>query len=86
MNICLYLDEDSSRGELIQALRQANFDVLTTSEANNLRSPDPEQLIYATQQEQVIYTYNMGDFCRLHGTRTQSLRNYYCTKTSLLSR
>ncbi|WP_219907640.1 DUF5615 family PIN-like protein [Aphanothece hegewaldii] len=67
MKICLYLDEDSSRGELIQALRTANFDVLTTSEANNLRSPAPEQLIYATQQERVIYTYNMGDFCRLHG-------------------
>jgi DNA-binding transcriptional MerR regulator len=66
-NIRLYLDEDMIKKALIKALRKANFDVLTTSEANNLRSPDPEQLIYATQQERVIYSYNMGDFCRLHG-------------------
>lgn len=65
--IRLYLDEDMIKKALIKALRNAEINLITTSEVNNLRSPDPEQLIYATQQERVIYTYNMGDFCRLHG-------------------
>lgn len=30
---------------LILALRNAEIDILTTSEANNLSLPDPEQLI-----------------------------------------
>ncbi|HEY9693215.1 MAG TPA: hypothetical protein V6D15_13470 [Oculatellaceae cyanobacterium] len=43
--ICLYLDEDISRRALLQALRSAGIDVVTTSEANNLSCTDEEQLI-----------------------------------------
>lgn len=64
--IRLYLDEDMIRRALIQALRNADIDVVTTSEANNLSYTDEQQLIWATTDNRVIYSFNMRDFCRLH--------------------
>lgn len=64
--IRLYFDEDAGKNSLVNALRRAGVDAITTGEANNLRLPDSEQLIWATKQKRVIYTFNMGDFCRLH--------------------
>lgn len=64
--IRLYFDEDAGKNSLVNALRRAGVDAITTGEANNLRLPDSEQLIWATEQKRVIYTFNMGDFCRLH--------------------
>jgi hypothetical protein len=66
--IRLYLDEDAMRLALAQALRNAGVDVVTTSDANNLSLPDREQLIWATEQNRVIYSFNIGDFSRLHST------------------
>jgi hypothetical protein len=60
------LDEDTIKGALIQALRNADLDVVTVAEAGRLGYPDEEQLIWATEQERVIYSFNIGDFCRLH--------------------
>jgi hypothetical protein len=64
--IKLYLDEDAQRTDLIQALRARNIDVLTVSEANLLGHPDDFHLQYATEQNRVIFTFNRGDFFRLH--------------------
>ncbi|MEG4318381.1 MULTISPECIES: DUF5615 family PIN-like protein [unclassified Microcoleus] len=64
--IRLYLDEDILERSLVKALRSAGIDVATTAEANNLSCTDEEQLIWATAQGRVIYTLNVGDFCRLH--------------------
>jgi Domain of unknown function (DUF5615) len=64
--ICLYLDEDTIQGALIRAIRNSGVDVISTSESGKLGSPDEEQLIWATSQKRVIYSFNMGDFCRLH--------------------
>ncbi|MCL1465078.1 DUF5615 family PIN-like protein [Argonema galeatum] len=66
--IRLYLDEDTLRGALVQALQNAGVDLVTTADANNLGQIDSEQLIWATEQQRVIYTFNVGDFCRLHKT------------------
>ena len=65
---CLYLDEDTLIKVFIQALRDNDVDVLTVSDANNLGRIDEEQLIWATEQGRVIYTFNSRDFCRLHGS------------------
>ena len=65
-HIYLYLDEDAQRQALVQALRNAGVDVVTTLEANNSARVDEEQLIWAIEQERVIYSFNVGDFCRLH--------------------
>ena len=62
----MYLDEDTIRRALIQALRNAGVNVVTTSDANNLSCIDEQQLIWATAENRVIYSFNMRDFCRLH--------------------
>lgn len=65
-SIRLYLDEDILARSLVQALRNAQIDVITTAEANNLGFSDEQQLRWATENNRTIYTYNVGDFCRLH--------------------
>ncbi|MBE9119850.1 DUF5615 family PIN-like protein [Tychonema sp. LEGE 07199] len=64
--ICLYLDEDILERSFVKVLRNAGIDVATTAEASNLSCTDEEQLIWATAQGRVIYTLNVGYFCRLH--------------------
>jgi hypothetical protein len=70
--IKLYLDEDAQRTDLIQALRARQVDLETASEAGLLGQVDETQLHYATAQGRVIFTFNRGDFFRLH---TQWLDN-----------
>ncbi|MCU0545844.1 MAG: DUF5615 family PIN-like protein [Oscillatoriaceae cyanobacterium Prado104] len=74
--IRLYIDEDSGNLSLVQALRNSAVEVMTTSEANKLSYSDEEQLIWATEQRRVIYTSNMGDFCRLHGIFLEQKRTH----------
>jgi hypothetical protein len=64
--IKLYLDEDSQRTDLIQALRARQVDVETVSETNLLGQADDVLLAYATRQERVLFSFNRGDFSRLH--------------------
>lgn len=64
--LLLYADEDACEHAVIQGLRARNIDVLTTIEANRLGSDDPSQLAFATSMGRVIYTFNVGDFARLH--------------------
>lgn len=64
--IALYFDEDSMKNSLIQALRARGINVLTALEVGMLRRSDVEQLDYATQQGRVLFSFNRGDFYRLH--------------------
>lgn len=64
--IRFYLDEDAGKKSLANGLRNAGVDVMTTAEADRLASSDDSQLIWATEQRRVIYSFNVGDFCRLH--------------------
>ncbi|VEP18156.1 conserved hypothetical protein [Hyella patelloides LEGE 07179] len=64
--IRLYIDEDASRKSFVEALRKLNIDVISTPEANNRGIADTEQLIWARKNNRIIYTFNVGDFCRLH--------------------
>ena len=66
MRIKLYLDEDSQRKILAQALRQHGIDVLTSSEARQNSKTDASQLAFAASLGRTIYTYNVGDFIVLH--------------------
>jgi Domain of unknown function (DUF5615) len=74
--IRLYIDEDSGNLSLVQALRNSAVEVMTTSDANKLSSSDEEQLIWATEQRRVIYSSNMGDFCRLHRNFAEQKRTH----------
>jgi Domain of unknown function (DUF5615) len=66
--IRLYLDEDTINASLVKALRNADLDVVTVADAQRLGLSDEEQLIWAMNQGRVLYSYNIGDFCKLHST------------------
>jgi hypothetical protein len=74
--ICLYLDEDALQDALVQALRNAEVDVVTVAEVNRFSSTDEEQLIWATQQGRTIYSFNVGDFHYLHRLFLAQGRNH----------
>jgi hypothetical protein len=62
----LYIDEDASSNRLVLQLRARDFDVLTAFAAGLNGKTDEEQLVWASESQRVIYTFNVGDFCRLH--------------------
>ena len=64
--VCLYLDEDTIKNALVKALRNAELDVITVIDAGMLGRSDEDQLNWSTQQKRVIYSFNIGDFCKLH--------------------
>ncbi len=46
--------------------RARGVDLVTTAEAERLGTSDSEQLDYAIDHGRAIYTFNAGDFARLH--------------------
>ena len=66
MSLPLYIDEDSMDRDLARALRARGIDVTTALEAGMIRRSDEEQLEYATERQRVLYSFNVGDFCRIH--------------------
>jgi hypothetical protein len=66
LKIRLYLDEDSMDKALVAGLRARGVDVLTTREARMTERPDDAHLAFATSQGRVLYSFNVGDYCRLH--------------------
>lgn len=63
----LYVDEDAEEHAVVHALRTRGVDVLTTLEANLSSATDEQQLAFATAEGRAIYSFNVGDFARLHG-------------------
>ena len=66
MTIRLYCDEDSMDQDLVHALRARGLDVTTALEENMVNRKDEEHLDYATRQGRVLFSFNRGDFYRLH--------------------
>ncbi len=66
MIVRLYCDEDSVQHALVFALRKRGVDIVTSLEAGTTKQSDERQLDYAAAQGRVIYSFNVGDFCRLH--------------------
>lgn len=66
MQIRLYIDEDAMARALVQGLRARGEDVTTVVDECMNERDDIDQLEYATQQQRVIYTFNVGHFCKLH--------------------
>ena len=62
----LYLDEDAQRTSLVRALRARQVDVSTANESERVGVSDADQLAFAVSQNRVIFTFNRGDFLRLH--------------------
>ena len=66
MTIRLYCDEDSMRHALVAALRARGMDVTTALEDNMVDRKDGEHLDHATRHDRVLFSFNRGDFYRLH--------------------
>ncbi len=52
--------------DLVTALRSRGVDVITASDAGMLGYSDIAHLDYATSLGRVLYSFNKGDFYRLH--------------------
>ena len=59
--VCLYLDEDTIKGALVKALRNADLDVITVIDARMLGRSDEEQLNWSTKHKRAIYSFNIGE-------------------------
>lgn len=66
MRIRLYFDEDAMDGDLVHALRIRGIDVTSALEQEMVRGSDTDHLEFATSQSRVLYSFNIGDFQRLH--------------------
>lgn len=66
MLVRLYLDEDAQSGSLTRALRERGVDVLTADEAELRGCADAAHLAYASAQGRALYSFNIGDYNRLH--------------------
>lgn len=71
----VYADEDIDRF-LVSALRERDFDLLTTAEARRQQSPDDQQLQHATSIGRVLLSDNRRDFRRLHARAAQAGRSH----------
>jgi hypothetical protein len=72
----LYVDEDAAERIVVEGLRQAGYDVLTTLEAAARTSSDESQLNYAAGEGRAVYTLNVRDFSRLHSEFLASGRHH----------
>ena len=52
--------------DLVQAIRARGVDVITALDAGMIERTDEEHMDYATVQGRVLYSFNAGDFHRLH--------------------
>jgi predicted nuclease of predicted toxin-antitoxin system len=68
VTIRLYVDEDAIDNDLVSALRVRGVDVVTAREAGLLEQKDEKHQEYAMRQGRVLFSFNVGDFYRLHAT------------------
>jgi hypothetical protein len=64
--IRIYVDEDAMDSDLVAGLRSRGVTVISVLDTGLAEEPDEEQLIFATANEYVVYTFNVSDFYRLH--------------------
>jgi flavorubredoxin len=57
-------------------VRKRGVDILTALEAGTTKQSDEQQLAFAAAQGRAIYSFNMGDFCRLHSQWLSQKRSH----------
>jgi len=76
MKIELFLDEDVHSG-LAHALRKRGYDAIHAKELDRKGRSDSDQLLFATQQERCLFTFNVKDFVILHNQHAKSQREHW---------
>lgn len=76
MTVKLLLDEDVHL-KLAESLRQYGIDTIHVQELHRTGQSDLEQLRYAVEQKRCIFTFNVGDFVRLHKAFIEQEREHY---------
>ena len=66
MKIRLYLDEDAMAHRLAQELRMRGIDVVTALQEQMIERDDIDHLEFAAGQGRVLYSFNIGDYYKLH--------------------
>lgn len=74
--IKVYLDEDVHKKAAV-ALRLKGYDVISAHEIHKQNLSDFQQLEYAIAEQRAIFTFNAGDFNRLHKEYVNSGRNHF---------
>ena len=74
--IRLYLDEDVHK-KVAAALRIRGYDVVSAHEERKWGISDFQQLEYAVSQSRAIFTFNVGDFIKLHDEYTQNNKSHF---------
>ena len=74
--IKLYLDEDVHK-KIAIALRVKGYEVISAHEVKNWNISDMEQLEYAISNGQAIFTFNCGDFAKLHKEYMRNSKIHY---------
>ncbi len=72
----LYLDEDVHK-KIALYLRIKGYDVVSAHEVKNQGLPDYRQLQYAISEQRAIFTFNVGDFDRLHKEYMESGKEHF---------
>lgn len=74
--IRLYLDEDVHK-KTATALRLKGYDVISAHEINNHGLTDIQQLEFSISHDRAIFTFNTGDFSRLHREYIENRKNHF---------
>ena len=76
MKIELFLDEDVHSG-LAHALRKRGYDAIHTQELDRKGMSDSDQLLFASQQERCLFTFNVKDFVILHNEFMETQQEHF---------
>jgi len=74
--IKLYLDEDVHK-KIAISLRIHGYDVISAHEVQNWGLSDFQQIEYSISQSRAIFTFNSGDFMRLHKEYIQKGKSHF---------
>jgi len=74
--IKLYRDEDVHK-KIATALRLKGYDVVSAHEVQKQSLADYQQLEYAISEQRAIFTFNVGDFKKLHEEYLIEKKNHF---------
>lgn len=72
----LYLDEDVHR-KVAAALRLKGYDVISSHEVQKRSLSDYSQLEFAVSEQRAIFSFNTGDFDRIHKEYVKNGKGHY---------